>query len=252
VRGADRNRVAVTGDRNPSPPAGATSSSDGDATVDDGVATGDAVAAEILASLAPLRFREATNDDEREACLRLRYNAVLEMRMASLEEFSDGVETDAFDADAIHILGDDGGRPIATSRIVLPTAGRLLPTEAAFGLRLSNVGGLVEWGRVVVDPDYRGDGHSVFMGLAARSWLSMRERGYTSVIGATPERLIMLFEALGFSVTVLGEPQSYWGEVRYPILCESQPAIRRLKRDWLGGSSTTPSQQHSGDTPSDL
>jgi N-acyl-L-homoserine lactone synthetase len=195
-------------------------------------AIGDAIVAEILAGLQPLRFREAADERERDACLRLRYRAVVEMRMAPAEAFPDGLELDEFDPDAIHILGTDADRPIATSRLVLPVAGRLLPTEAAFGLPPSGVG-VVEWGRAVVDPAYRGDGHSVFMGLAAQAWRSMRARGYTTVIGATSKRLIAFFEALGFSVTVLGEARNYWGEDRYPIRCDSEAAIRRLEDHWL-------------------
>jgi N-acyl-L-homoserine lactone synthetase len=197
-------------------------------------AVGDAVAAEILAALEPMQFREAVDAREREACFRLRYRAVVEMRMAAVERFPDGVETDVFDADAIHILGTDADRVIATSRIVLPVSGTRLPTEAAFELQLACAGRVAEWGRAVVDPDYRGDGNSVFMGLAAQAWRSIRARGYTTVLGATSKRLIALFEALGFSVTVLGPSRMYWGEERYPILCDSGAAIRRLEQEWLG------------------
>jgi N-acyl-L-homoserine lactone synthetase len=202
-------------------------------------AAGDAVAAEILLRLEPLRFFEAVEGGDREACFRLRYRAVVEMQMAIADSFPDGLESDAFDADAIQILGTDGQRPIATSRIVLPLAGTPLPTEAAFELRLSSEGGVVEWGRAVVDPDYRGDGNSVFMGLAAQTWRSIRARGYTTVLGATSKRLISLFEALGFSVTVLGPSRHYWGEERYPILCDSGAAIRRLEQEWLARATDT-------------
>ena len=204
---------------------------------DRSASAGDVIAAEILALLEPMRFAEAIDEPERLECCRLRYRAVLEMQMAAAVEFPGGLETDEFDASAIHILGVDETRPIATSRIILPLPGRPLPVEAAFGLRLSDAGGVVEIGRVVVDPGYRGDGHSVFMGLTARGWLSMRARGYATAIGATPRRLIALFEALGITVTVLGEPRNYWGEERYPILCDSRPAIPRLERAWLADRS---------------
>lgn len=184
----------------------------------DATAHRDGLAARILDSLRPLQFREATQAPEREACLRLRYQAVIERRLASAESFPDGLESDCFDADAVHVLGFDGDRPIAASRIVLPAAGRALPTVVAFGVHLPAAADVVEWGRIVVDPDYRGDGHRVFLGLAARCWLSTRARGYTTVIGATPKRLVALFDTLGFTVTVLGAARQYWGEERHPVL----------------------------------
>lgn len=196
---------------------------------------GDAIAAEILSGLAPMRFDEASDAAVLDACFRLRYRAVLEMRMAPDAPFADGLERDDFDADAIHIAGSDGDRIVATMRIVLPSPGRMLPTEAAFGLCLRSDVRAVEWGRVVVDPDYRGDGHSVFMGLAARGWQSMRARGFSIAVGATPKRLIALFDALGFEVSVLGAPGTYWGEERWPILCDGGPAIPGITRVWLAG-----------------
>jgi GNAT superfamily N-acetyltransferase len=202
---------------------------------DDPSALADAIATTILASLQPLRFDEVDAADGREACLRLRYRAVLEMRMAPAEWFPDGLESDEYDAGAVHILGSDAGRPIATTRIVLPTPGRLLPVEAAFGLRVSSPSQTVELGRLVVDPDYRGDGHSVFMGLAARAWLALSTRGYTTVAGATPARLVALIEALGFTLTALDAPRRYWGEERWPIVWTIGPAVGKLERFWLAG-----------------
>ena len=201
----------------------------GDAALTDG----DAIARAILADLAPLEFGEARDAAEGAACLALRYRAVLEMRMAPAESWPDGLEHDAWDAEAVHVVGRHDRRPVATSRVLLPSAGRTLPTAAAFGLRLADPEGTAEWGRMVVDPAWRGDGHSVFLGLAAQSWLSMRARGFSRVIGATPRRLVALFDAIGFSVTVLGEPRRYWGEERVPILGEARPTIRRMEAEWL-------------------
>lgn len=205
----------------------------------DPLAVGDAVAADLLAELEPLRFVEAADERECEEAFRLRYRAVIERGMAPAERFAAGLERDEFDAGAVQIVGWDGTRPIATCRLVLPTPGRPLPMEAAFGLEITGSGGMVEWGRVVVDPGYRGDGHSVLMGLAARGWLAMRARGFTTAVGVTPERLVSLFRALGFAVILLGPPQTHWGEERYPILCEGRTAIPGLDRLWgpAGGST---------------
>jgi len=204
----------------------------------DPLADGEAIAQEILAQLEPMLFIEATEAQHREHCLRLRYRAVMEQQLASAEALPDGLESDSDDERAVHILGMHGGRPVATSRVVLPAPGSPLPTVTAFGLQVPEPDRTVEWGRVVVDPDYRGDGHSIFMGLAAKSWLATRSRGFANVLGATPRRLIALFEALGFVVTVLGEGRHYWGEERYPILCEAKASIRRLGEAWLARPSS--------------
>jgi N-acyl-L-homoserine lactone synthetase len=214
---------------------------------DDPLAAGDAIAAGILAELEPFRFREVVDDAEREECFRLRHRAVVEFRLAAAESAHEGIERDEFDPDAVQIIGCDGQRPIGTCRLVLPAPGRILPVVHAFGLRPSAAGAVVEWGRVVVDPDYRGDGHSIFMGLAAQGWLSMRARGYVAAIAATPKRLIGLFGALGFTVTVLGPARLYWGDERYPILCEARPTIRQLEARWLADEAeASPARERPG------
>jgi N-acyl-L-homoserine lactone synthetase len=197
---------------------------------DEALQEGDVVAADLLASLEPLRFEEAAGERDREEAFRLRYRAVVEVGMAEVADRRDGLEADPFDASAVHILGWDGDRAIATCRLVLPTPGERLPLQTAFDLQLAPGDPVVEWGRVVVDPEYRGDGHSVFLGLAAQGWRSMRSRGFSAALGATPQRLVALFEALGFSITVLGPPRLYWGEERVPFLCEGRTTAPGLRR----------------------
>jgi N-acyl-L-homoserine lactone synthetase len=198
---------------------------------------GDAVAADLLDALAPLRFEEVRDDTERRAGYRLRYAAVVERDLAVSEQFLDGEERDEFDDRAVHIVGWHGDDAIATCRLVLPARGVRLPVEVAFELEVPGSEEMVDWGRVVIDPAWRGRDHGVFMGLAARGWLSMRARGYTAALAATPDRLVQLFRDLGFSVTVLGDPREYWNELRYPILCDGEAATPGLARNW-GGAAT--------------
>jgi len=193
---------------------------------------GDAVAANLLAAHAPLRFEEVRDEVERRAGYRLRYAAVVERNLASPELFSDGEERDEFDDRAVHIVGWDGDCPIATCRLVLPEAGRRLPVELAFELEVPGSTSMVDWGRVVVAPAWRGCDHKILMGLAARGWLSMRERGFAAALGATPDRLVQLFRDLGFAVTVLGAPRRHWNELRYPILCDRRAAALGVARHW--------------------
>jgi N-acyl-L-homoserine lactone synthetase len=196
-------------------------------------ARGDAVAKDLLAWLYPLRFAEAADEGEREAAYRLRYRAVLDERMEDPARFPQGMEYDEYDSDAVQILGWDETGPIATCRLVLPAPDRCLPFEKVFGPVARATGPMVEWGRVVVDSHLRGQGGRIFMGLAARGWLSMRSRGLSAAIGVTPERLIRLFRALGFPLVVLGPPRVHWGEERVPILCEGPVAVQTLEHMWF-------------------
>ena len=194
------------------------------------LAAGDAIAADLLSQLQPMRFAEATNEREREAAFRLRYRAIAELGLASLQEYPDGLDCDDLDADATQIVGWDGETPVATLRIVQRSDGRALPVEVAFNLDLGSGASVVEWGRLVVDPNYRGDGHSVLLGLAARAWVSMRSLGYSTALGATSKEIIGLLEGIGFAITVLGPARMYLGAERYPILCEARTSVPRLER----------------------
>jgi N-acyl-L-homoserine lactone synthetase len=191
---------------------------------------GDAIARQWLTELEPLVFVEAVDAGECADAFRLRYRALAEMGVDAASTFPDGMERDEFDAGAVHILGREAESLVATSRLVLPAPGRQLPMLSAYDLALSDTSDLVEWGRLVVDPAYRGDGHSVLLGLAAQGWLSLRARGFSRAIAATPRRLVNLFDVLGFAVTVLGAPRLYWGEERCPILCDGPAAISALRR----------------------
>jgi N-acyl-L-homoserine lactone synthetase len=156
--------------------------------------------------------------------------------------FPDGMERDEFDEDAVQILGWDGPAPIATCRLIIPAPDRPLPLQKTFG-EMRNASQLVEWGRVSVDASLRGRGALIFMGLAARAWLSMRSRGFSTAIGVTPPRLLALFRALGFPVMVVGEARIHWGIERIPFLCTGSTAVQMLEHLWSvreGGTGEPP------------
>jgi N-acyl-L-homoserine lactone synthetase len=193
---------------------------------------GGRVAADLLAWLAPLRFLEAADDEAREACYRLRYRAVVEVGMEAADRFGGQIESDAYDEQAVHILGWDADTPVATCRLVFRGDGHRLPLETVYDLPQKGLDRVVEWGRVAIHSSRRGDGHRLFMGLAARAWLSMESRGSTTAVGVTPERLVRFFRALGFPLTVLGPPKVYWGEERSLVLCDGPAAVRMLGELW--------------------
>jgi hypothetical protein len=197
-----------------------------------GLELGDAVAADLLAAVAPLRFEEVRNDAERQAAYRLRYLGIVERNMAPAERFPDGKEHDVYDERAVHIVGWDGERPIATIRLVLPLAGRRLPVEDDFDLDVPGSEHMVDLGRGVVDPQWRSGDHRIFMGLMGRSWLSMRSRGFTKLLAAaTPER-VALYRSMGFAATVLAEPRSHWGEPRVPFFIDGEATAPELAERW--------------------
>ncbi len=202
------------------------------------LAVGDALAADLLDALSPLRFEEAADDGDRRAGYRIRYSAVVERNLAFPSQFPEGEERDEADERAVHIVGWESHRPIATCRLVLPHEELVLPVEVAFELRVPDPSATVELGRLVVDPEWRGRDHEIFMGLAARGWLSMRERGFTVVLAATPARLVDLLCDLGFAVNVLGSSRRYWNELRYPFLCDGPAAAPGLARQWVGDTTT--------------
>jgi hypothetical protein len=197
-------------------------------------AVGRAVAADLLTWLAPLRFEEAAAEAQRREAYRIRYRAIVNVGVDLADRCPDGLEHDAIDDDAVQIVGWDGDRAVATCRLVFGESGRPFPLETAFALTLPSRERTAEMGRVSIDPERRGEGHRLVMGLAARAWLAMEARGATAAIGATPERLVAFFGTLGFPVTVLGPPRAYWGEERVPILCDGARAAVALGQLWGG------------------
>lgn len=193
----------------------------------------DALASDLLARLAPIRFVVARSAAEREAAFRLRYRAVIERGWATAADYPEGLERDADDADALHLLGWDGEVPIATCRLVLPVPGRALPTEAAFELVVEPRGQVVDVGRVTVARGSSDGDHRLLAGLLARAWLEVRAAGYAHACGAfAAAPAIRLYQAMGFATTILAPPRISWGEPRSPVRWEVARAAPTLARRW--------------------
>ena len=178
----------------------------------------DRLAEEILEGLAPLAFRPAVNDAEREATLRLRHAAVVERGWADGEALQGAMERDEDDDIAVPLVCVNDGEVIGTLRLVFPSPGRPLPTERAFALEVEPPGSAVDAGRVVVSAGHRaGRSHLVVTGLAARGWLEARSRGFQRVVGIASDEAMALYAGLGMTVTPLGPAGEHWGEQRRPI-----------------------------------
>jgi N-acyl-L-homoserine lactone synthetase len=178
----------------------------------------DRLAQDMLDGLAPLAFRRTASLDEVEATMRLRRDAAVEMGWARPEDLPDGLERDADDAHAVHLVAVDDDALAGCLRLVPPGPGRALPTERGFEIAIDPPGSAVDAGRVVVAPSHRGGGaHRVLAGLVARAWLETRELGLDRVIGAASDQAIGLYRTLGMDVRALGPPREHWGELRTPI-----------------------------------
>ncbi len=181
------------------------------------VAAADALAAALIRRAEPVRFTVAGTPAEVDDVLRLRGLISIEEGWRSPEELPDGRERDAYDdTQAIHVVGVHGGELAASARIVLPVAGRPLPTELAFEIEGGSFDDAVDVGRAIVARPYRERTHRVFGGLAGAVWRTVAAHGYRSALMAGTERTLGLVELLGLEVTIVGPPRRYWGALRYP------------------------------------
>lgn len=142
------------------------------------------------------------------------------------------MERDAYDDHAIVIAAWDGDALAATTRLVLPAPGLVLPTEAAFGLTVEPQGSVVDMGRQIVARDYTSIRHHVFTAILAQTWLEMRAHGYSLVRGDFSSAMVRLYRMLGMQVTLLGPAQKYWHEERCPVLLDVTGSVALLLERW--------------------
>ena len=195
-------------------------------------AVADAIATRFIELAEPIRFSVAQSPGDREAGYRLRYEVVIAQGWARPEQFHHGLEQDHYDAEAVHLLGWDGQKVVATTRLVFPTAGRLLPTEAEFDLQVEPQGHVVDGGRTIVDRAYSDDRHRIFAGLLGYTWFEIQARGFRYLCGAAVPAMIRLCRSLGYQISVLGPARQHWGEERYPIRFDVPESIPLLHERW--------------------
>ncbi len=181
------------------------------------LATADELSRQLIARARPIRFTLAESPEELKAVFSLRHAIVIEEGWRSAEDLPDGLERDEYDDEALQVAAWDGDALAGTLRLIFPRSGRPLPVEKSYGLTVEPRGQVVGAGRLIVAYDHRHQGHEVLGGLSAMAWLLMRQRGFQWAAGTATKQILGLFDRLGFEVAVLGEPQTYWGEERYPI-----------------------------------
>jgi GNAT superfamily N-acetyltransferase len=177
----------------------------------------DALVADILGRCG-YRFTVADDDTARECAFRLRAQAVLDQGWAGADALPGGLERDADDAHAVHVLGWDEGTAIATGRLVLPP--HRLPTESVCAMTIEPRGLVVDVGRMAVARSHQSHGHAVFLALLARLYAEVRQRGYVAGCGLVSARARSLMRLLGLPLDVLGDERLHWGEMRAPVRFE--------------------------------
>lgn len=192
----------------------------------------DRVAEASVTLASPVRFALAQTDAERELAYRLRYEVVVARGWKRAEAMPDGLERDAHDTHATHILGWHGDTLAATARIIWPRPGVRLPTEEAFDVIAEPPGFFADCGRSVVAALYTDIQHRLFGGLLGRCWLEVRARGMCGVCGDLSPAMIRIYRRLGMNVGYLGPSQVFWGEERYPIYFDVPGSADSLLARW--------------------
>jgi N-acyl-L-homoserine lactone synthetase len=181
----------------------------------DGVLALDRLSEQLLAAAPSLRVALAETPAERAAIGRLRHRQVTDHGWATLEG---DVELDAYDARALQVGAWDAGTLVGAMRVVLPAPGLRLPVEDAFGVEVEPRGSVVEAGRLVITPEFRGDpAHRIWGALFARAWCELRARGYSILAGAASRRMVDRLRAVGLPFEILGAARPFWGEDRHPV-----------------------------------
>ena len=184
----------------------------------------DALVADILGRCG-YHFTIATDGGAQRQAFRLRAQAVIEQGWALADELPDGLEHDAYDDLAIHVLVWDEGAAIATGRLVLPP--QPLPTEELCGLTIEPRGLVVDVGRMAVARSHQSHRHAVFLALLAHLYAEVRQRGYTAGCGLVSARARSLMRLLGLPLEVLGDERAHWGEMRTPVRFEITGEVAR-------------------------
>lgn len=181
-----------------------------------GVERIDLIAERILRRSAPFRFRVACSQAEIDSAQQLRYQTARGQGWAVSGELPFGMERDGYDDGALHVIALYDATMVATARIVLPTPGRKLPIEGAFGVSVP--ASAVELGRLCKVQGCPDPNHGLLLGLIAQAWIEIRTRGFSECCGAAGRTMIRLWQIMGFPVVRLAPARYYWGEERWPIL----------------------------------
>ncbi|MGZ4507214.1 MAG: hypothetical protein ACXVX0_08170 [Blastococcus sp.] len=204
---------------------------------------------ERLLAGSPYRFTTAVDEEERAIAYRIRAGAIVEARWAAADAFPEGMETDAFDPAAVHVLGWDGDQPVCTGRLVFPPGP--LPTEVACGLVVEPRGQVVDVGRMALVRSHQTFGHGTFLALLWALYREARAEGYSIGCGMMtgPARSVMA--RLGVQLEELGPSRLHQGQQRAPVRFLLSANVAPLADRWGGPASGRRPQDEAGIDPAE-
>jgi N-acyl-L-homoserine lactone synthetase len=192
-----------------------------------------AVANQLIEMNHPIRFTRVDAPDELCRIFRLRYDVVIERGWRTCDQLPDGMEKDAYDDDAVQLAAWDEGTLAATTRLIFPKAGQILPTEATFNMQIDPVGRSVDVGRTIIAPAYRdARQHRLLRGMIALVWLEVTQRGFVDFCATLSAEMLARYHTVGFEFYALGEAKMHWGQPRFPckfdLMRTAQDLIARM------------------------
>ena len=194
----------------------------------------DALAAQAIGWVAPLRLGVAQSEAECDEVYRMRYETVVDRGWIQPADLPEGRERDAYDDLAVQLVVWDDAALAASARLIFPVPGLKLPTEEAFELQIEPRGLVVDAGRFVVGRAYADREQRLFAALLAHAWLEVRARGFAHVCAAfASPAMLRMYKRIGFQITTLGPARFYWGRERYPILFDTAESAPALLERWL-------------------
>jgi len=161
---------------------------------------------------------------------RIRYQVYcLEKGWIPPDACPDGLESDEYDAQAVHFLAAHNGHALGTSRLLI--GGRqMLPgynfiDVESLGLSPADV---VEVSRVAVLPHGRSPDRRAFLALTRSMWRWSLDRSHAAWIAITDEVLFHRLEGLKMPFLHIGEPVWYLGSLCVPVAVDIPGTIASL------------------------
>jgi N-acyl-L-homoserine lactone synthetase len=165
-----------------------------------------------------LTFGRAETDAERRAAYELRYTAVVESHWQRPDAFPEGIERDADDDDAVHLVSRLNEQVVGTMRLIVEPA-RVAELLRQHELdRLYHAGDTMFVGRLTVARPHRSRSREVTVGLYAELIRVASERGIRRAITFLAENAVRFYRRQGFPLKLVGPPSEVTGVQRQPAV----------------------------------